>query len=57
MQVSQLVNVYNEYGPRLNSGLYSEELLAEMNAKMEASGLRDYIAGVQMQLDAWLSAH
>ena len=57
VQVSQLVNVYNEYGPRLNSGLYSEELLAEMNAKMEASGLRDYIAGVQTQLDAWLSAH
>ena len=54
--VSQLVSVYNEYGPRLNAAFYSEDLLAEMNAKMEASGLRDYLAGVQAQLDAWLAA-
>lgn len=54
--VSQLVNIYEEYGPTLNSGLYSDEALAEMNAKMEQSGLREYVDGVQKQLDAWLAA-
>ncbi len=54
--VSALTNVYNEYGPRLNSGLYTEEACEEMIAKMESCGLREYVSGVQEQLDAWLAS-
>ncbi|MBR6425683.1 MAG: DUF3502 domain-containing protein, partial [Oscillospiraceae bacterium] len=47
--------VNDEYWPRLNSGMYTEDLMNDYLAKLQTAGVDDYIAAAQAQLDAFLA--
>ena len=56
LQISQLTAVNDQYMATLACGGYTEELYQEYLQKLEAAGVRDYLAEVQRQLDAWMAA-
>lgn len=56
-EYTALSNVYEEYRNQLEYGFLDPETgIPEMVAKMKASGLDEYIAAKQAQLDAWSAA-
>ena len=54
-EVSALTSVKDEYLPALTSGLYSDENYKKFLDKAYASGLQEYMDGVQKQVDAFLA--
>ncbi len=54
--IASLSAVEGEYANALRCGLYTESMLEEYKAKLDAAGLNDYIAEIQAQLDTWLES-
>ena len=54
-EVSALTSVKDEYLLALTSGLYSDENYKKFLDKAYASGLQEYMDGVQKQVDAFLA--
>lgn len=54
-EVAQLSSVMEEYGKQVKSGIADEETYQAMIDKMHASGLDNYLAEIQSQLDEWLA--
>ncbi len=53
---ASISSVSEEYTGIMTGGYYTDQILSDMTAKMEAAGIRDYVAAFQSQLDAWLAA-
>lgn len=50
--------MYDEYAKQIMFGLVEPENgIAEMQAKLEAAGLEDYMAAKQKALDEWAAAN
>lgn len=57
-EYTALTNVYDEYAKQIVYGFVDPETgIAEMEAKLEAAGLEDYIAAKQKALDEWAAAN
>lgn len=57
-EYTALKNIYDEYSKQLTYGFIEPEVgLAEMNEKMKAAGLDDYIAAKQAALDEWAAGN
>ena len=57
-EYTALTNVYDEYAKQIMFGLVEPENgIAEMQAKLEAAGLEDYMAAKQKALDEWAAAN
>ena len=57
-EYTALTNVYDEYAKQIIFGLVEPENgIAEMQAKLEAAGLEDYMAAKQKALDEWAAAN
>ena len=56
MWLSQISTVTDQYSKSLMYGGYTEEVMAEYVAKLEAAGVRDYQEAAQKQLDAFMAA-
>ncbi|MBO5998162.1 MAG: DUF3502 domain-containing protein [Lachnospiraceae bacterium] len=55
-EITIITSVVEEYRPSMACGQYTEERYNEFVEKLKASGVDDYIAMIQEQLDAWLAA-
>lgn len=57
-ELTALTNVYDEYAKQLLYGFVEPEAgIAEMEAKLEAAGLEEYIAAKQEALNEWAEAN
>lgn len=57
-EYTALKNVYDEYAKQLMLGFLDPEVgIPEMEAKLEAAGLNEYIAAKQAALDEWAAAN
>ena len=54
--IANITAVSDQYSKDLACGNYTPEKLAEAKAKYEAGGVRDYLAEIQKQLDAWMAS-
>lgn len=57
LAVSQMTTVNSQYNQTVAHGNYTDEIYQEYVSKLETAGVRDYLAAVQTQLDAWRANH
>ena len=54
--IANITAVSDQYSKDFACGNYTPEKLAEAKAKYEAGGVREYLAEMQRQLDAWMAS-
>ncbi len=54
-EISMMTMAIEQYRPTLQCGLYSDEFYNEFMTKLKDSGIEEYIAAAQEQLDAWIA--
>ena len=54
-EISMMTMAIEQYRPTLQCGLYSDEFYNEFMQKLKDSGIEEYIAAAQEQLDAWVA--